>query len=76
MLAVQSDIWFEFLTNLKGTVRVISSEPPCKDANVRFTTGTHEVLAEGPGFAREKNSAQLVKPFDRLYRIHNIYMNV
>ena len=42
------------LTNLKGTVRVISSEPPCKDANARFTTSTHEVLAEGPGFAREK----------------------
>ena len=54
MLAVQSDIWFDFLSNLKGTGSVISSEPPCKDANARFTTSTHEVLAEGPGFAREK----------------------
>ena len=46
MLAVQSDIWFEFLTNLKGTVRVISSEPPCKDANARFTTVPIIVLSD------------------------------
>ena len=24
--------------SVKGTVRVISSDPPCKDGNVRFTT--------------------------------------
>ena len=26
------------LINLKEIVRVISSDPPCKDGNVRFTT--------------------------------------
>ena len=28
------------LLTLKGTVSVISSDPPCKDGNAQFTTGT------------------------------------
>ena len=35
-----------FFFNIKGTVGVISSEPPCKDGNVRFTTVPLKALSD------------------------------
>jgi len=30
--------WIVSITIFKGTVSIISSDPPCKDGNSRFTT--------------------------------------
>ena len=38
--------WARLEDIIKGTVSVISSDPPCKDNNVRFTTVPLKTLSD------------------------------